>query len=139
VAEIGEGAGEPIVPPTAVLLSHSDDQRLDLGADSRPSRIRAMLGAVELAGDQTAIPAENRFGFRDTGHLGKKLPPKAFANVSQRASLGVGEPNLAGQMRAQNPIFCDEVFALEKQAVIHQARHVCQQPCPAILMQVEST
>src|SRR5437764_12825119 len=30
--------------------------RPDLGADSRPSRIRAMLGAVELAGDQTTIP-----------------------------------------------------------------------------------
>ena len=25
MAEIGEGAGEPIVPPTAVLLGHADD------------------------------------------------------------------------------------------------------------------
>ena len=73
-----------------------------------------MDGSIELASDEAPIPGENRFGFRDTGHLGKKLEPKAFANVSQRASLGVREPNLAGQMRAQDPIFCDEVFALEK-------------------------
>ncbi len=139
VAEISEGASQPIVPPGAVLLGHADDERLDLRADSRPSWIRAMLRSIELASDETPTPGENRFGFRDTGHLRKKLPPKAFADLSQRASLGVGEPNLAGQMRAQNPIFCDEVFALEKQAVIHEARYVCQQLCPAIVLHVEST
>src|SRR5689334_22795647 len=29
--------------------------------------------------------------------------------------LRVGEPNLGGQMRAQDPVLCDEIFALEKQ------------------------
>ena len=112
MAEIGEGAGDSIVAPTAVLLGHAYDQRLDLRADSRPSRIGAMLGSIELVGYQAAVPGENGFGFGDTGDLGKELTPKAFADLSQRAPLGVGEPELAGEVRAQDPIFCDEVFAL---------------------------
>ena len=33
VAEVGKGARDPIIAPTAVLLGHADDKRLDLWAD----------------------------------------------------------------------------------------------------------
>jgi hypothetical protein len=114
VAEIGEGTRDPIVAPSAVLLRHADNQRFDLRANSRPPRIGAMLGAVELAGDQTAVPAENRLGLGDTSYLGKKLPAKTFANLRKGASLGVREPEITGQVGAQDPILCDQVFALEE-------------------------
>ena len=62
MAKIGEGACDRIVTPTAVLLGHADDQRLDLRADARPARVGALLGPIELAGDQATIPTENRLG-----------------------------------------------------------------------------
>src|SRR5262245_7335899 len=37
VAEVGEGTGNPIIAPTAVLIGHADDQRFDRRGDSRPS------------------------------------------------------------------------------------------------------
>ena len=75
VSEIGEGARDPIVAPTTVLLGHANDQGFDPWVDSRPSRIRAMLRSIKLAGDQTTIPAENRLGLGDTGDLAESLRP----------------------------------------------------------------
>jgi len=37
MAEIGEGAGDPVVAPSAVVLGHADDQLFNLRADSRSS------------------------------------------------------------------------------------------------------
>ena len=108
MAEIGEGA------PTAVLLSHADDQRFDLRADWRPSRVRAMLGSVKLAGNQASVPAENRIRLGDTGHLRQEPAAEAFADLSQDAPFGVREPPCSGQVRAQDSILCDQVFALEE-------------------------
>src|SRR5262249_10291740 len=114
VAEINEGASDPIVAPISVLLGHADDQPFDLRDDSRPARIRAMLRPIELAGDQTTIPAENGLGLGDTRYIGEELAAEPFANFSKRAALGVGEPDLAGHVGAEDPVLRDEAFALEK-------------------------
>ena len=73
-----------------------------------------MAGSIEFAGDQTTIPAENRLGLGDTRDIGKELAAEPFANFSECTPLGVGESDLAGQVRAQNPVLCDDVFALEE-------------------------
>jgi hypothetical protein len=83
MAKIGEGARDPIVTPTAVLLGHADDQRLDLRADAQPARLAAMLGPIELAGDQATIPAEKRLGLGDTGNIGEELPAEPFTDFSK--------------------------------------------------------
>ena len=114
VAEVGEGARDPIVSPTAVLFGHADDERLDLWADSRSARIGAMLGSIELAGDQATIPAEYRLRLGDTGDLGEKFATEASADFGKCAALGVGESDPAGQVRAQDSVLCDEVFALKE-------------------------
>src|SRR5262249_31105220 len=126
VAEICESAGDPIVAPRPVLLGHADDQGLDLRADLWPSRRGAHLGSIELAGDQTTVPAENRLRLGDTGDTGEQLPAEPFTDFSKCAPLGVGEPDSVGQVRSQNPVFCDEVFALKEKALIDEARDVCQ-------------
>jgi hypothetical protein len=93
-AEVGEGARDPNVTPSAVLLGHPDDQRIDLRVDARPSRVRAMLRSVELAGDQAAVPAENRLGFGDTGDLGASLRPRRLADFSERSPPDIGERHI---------------------------------------------
>ncbi len=98
----------------------------------------AMLGRFELAGDQMTVPAENRLALGNTGDLGEELPPKPFANVSERAPLGVGEPDVAWQVRAEYPILNHEVFALEKEALVHQTCHIREQPRPSIVLHAQS-
>ena len=126
MTEIGEGAGDPIVAPSGVLLGHAENQRFDFRIDARPSRVRAMLGSVELACDQTTIPAENRLGFGDTCNIGKELAAEPLADFSKCAPLRVGEPESAGQLRAENPVLCDQLFALKEKSLIHEARGVSQ-------------
>ena len=43
-----------------------------------------MFRAVELPGDQTAIPGEDGFRFRKTGHVGQTLPPEPLADFGER-------------------------------------------------------
>jgi hypothetical protein len=51
-----------------------------------------MLRAVELAGDQTAIPGEDGLRFRNTGHLRQTLPPQPLAECGFRA-MAISVPN----------------------------------------------
>src|ERR1051326_7796952 len=97
-----------------------------------------MPGSIEFACDQTTIPTEDRLGLGDTGYLGEELATEAFADFSKRTPLGVGEPDISRHVRAKDSILCDQVFALEEQALIHQARDVCQQPRPAVVLHGES-
>src|SRR5262245_3024956 len=79
-----------------------------------------MSGSIELAGDQTTVPAENGARLGETGDLRKELAAEPSADISKCAPLGVGEPELVGQVRPQNGVLCYEVFALEKEALVHQ-------------------
>jgi len=79
-----------------------------------------MSVSIELAGDQPTVPAENRLGLSDTGHLGEDLAAEVPADFSERTPLGVGEPDIAGQVRTQDPVLCDEVFALKEKVLIHE-------------------
>lgn len=90
-------------------------------------------------GDKTAIPGEDGLGFRNTGYLRKTLPAQSLADFGEGRALGVGEPQSSGDVRAQDSILRNEVFALEEQPLIDQARHVRQQPNPAVVLHVEST
>ena len=97
-----------------------------------------MLGSIELAGDQAAVPTENRLGFGDTGNLGEKITAETSADFSERSALDIGERHFRWQMRAQDPILGDEVLALEEKTLIHQTCRIRQQPHPTIVLHAES-
>src|SRR5262245_45861233 len=63
-----------------------------------------MPGSIELEGDQTTMPAENLLGLGDTGDLRGELVAETFAGISKCAALGVGEPDLAGQVCPQDSV-----------------------------------
>ena len=138
MAEIGQSAGNPIITPAIVFLGYAEDQRLKLRADGRTFQVGAMLRAVELAGDQTPIPGEDGFRFRNTGHLRETFPPQSLANFGEGRALGIRKPQSSGDMCANQSILRNQVFALEEQAPIDQTRHVRQQPCPAVVLHDES-
>ncbi len=54
----------------------------------RPSIVRTTVECVELADDQTTVPAEIRLRRGDTSYLGEKLAADAFAMSVQQTSPG---------------------------------------------------
>jgi hypothetical protein len=138
MAEIGESAGDAIVTPAFVLLGHADDESLDIGRNAWTSREGAMLRSVELAGDQTTIPSEDGFRLRNTGYLGQTLPPEPLADFGESGAFCVRKPESTGDVGAKDSILRNQVFALEEKALIDQASHVRQQPCPTVVLHAES-
>src|SRR5262249_25710969 len=69
IAQVGEGADDPIVAPGTILLSHAHDQGLQLWINGGTPWGLALCRAVKLLGHQFAVPAENRVGLDDRGHV----------------------------------------------------------------------
>jgi len=98
MAEVGESADDAIVTPALVLLGDAEDEGFEFVAEARTARVGTMLRAVELASDQPAIPGEDGFRFRNTGHLRQTLPPQPLANLGERKALGVRKPQVSGDV-----------------------------------------
>lgn len=73
MVEIFNGTRNAIVTPGQVLSRHLHDKFSDFAADRRTAGILPALGAVELAGDQPAIPGQNGVGLGHAGDLLERL------------------------------------------------------------------
>ena len=51
-----------------------------------------MLRAIELAGDQLAVPSQDGVRLRYSRDIGERITAKAMTNLAEPGSLGVGEP-----------------------------------------------
>jgi hypothetical protein len=69
-----------------------------------------LLGAVELLGDQCAVPAEHRLGLDDLGHALEGLLAQLLANLSQGFSLAITQAYATFDLVAQDVIFGHEVL-----------------------------
>jgi hypothetical protein len=65
MAEVSECAGDAVVSLARVLTGHPDNERFDFRRDRGTARIGAAFGAVELQGDQSAVPGQDGVGERD--------------------------------------------------------------------------
>src|SRR2546426_5736052 len=74
VPEVREGADNSIVAPGAILLGQANDQRRQRWIDGGTPWSLALRGAVKLLGHKFAVPAKNRVGLDDRGHLLEGLP-----------------------------------------------------------------
>jgi hypothetical protein len=68
-AQVGQGADDPVIAPGAILLSHTHDQSLQLRVDPGATRSLTLSGAVKLLGYERTVPAKNRVGLDDGGHV----------------------------------------------------------------------
>jgi hypothetical protein len=80
----------------------------------------AEFGAVELTSNEAAVPSKDGIGFGDTSYLLERSATEAFADLSQGGSFRIGKANTGGKVRAQDPIFGDEVLILEQEFLIDQ-------------------
>jgi hypothetical protein len=136
-AQIRQGTGNPVVPPTAILLSHSDNESFHVPIDSRPAGIASAPGSIELLCDQLSIPSENGVGFGYAGYSRQRLATESFPDLGERRSLQIRKTQTRWQLRPQDPIFSGQIFVLKEQFLIDQTGYVGQATDPAILFHAE--
>src|SRR5262249_53155998 len=69
VAQIGQGADDPVIAPGTILLGHADDQGLELRVGRGATGRLALLRAVKFLGYEFAVPAKNCVGLDERRHL----------------------------------------------------------------------
>src|SRR4030095_9717074 len=104
------------------------------GSDGGPPRRDALFGAVEFAGNEAAVPGENRIGFRDASCLLEGSATEPLANLSECGSLGIGKAHTDREARSQDAVFGGEVFVLEQQSLVHEAGDIGQQARPFVFL-----
>jgi hypothetical protein len=73
------------------LTQRSADQLLDLPFKPRPARAATGLRTLEFAGDQLAVPGQDRDRPRHGCDLGENLAAQTMTDLTERGSLGVRE------------------------------------------------
>src|SRR6188768_2566982 len=73
VPQIGQGTDNAVVTPTGVAPGQLDHQVLKLLPDPWTSTGAALLGPVELLGNQLTEPSQNRIWFGHAGNLRQGL------------------------------------------------------------------
>ena len=101
----------------------------------RPGVVRSL--AVELAGDEPPVPAEDGLWFGDTGDLLKRSPAEPLADFREGRSFGIRKTHMGWKVNAEDAILSCEVFILEQELLIDQAGDVRQQPSPFVLWHEE--
>jgi hypothetical protein len=84
MSEVGQRSDDPVITLAWVFLGHSDDEFGDCTRYRRPARIGAVLGSVELACDQPAVPSQDRFGLGHACNLRQRVAPEPLSDFSKR-------------------------------------------------------
>ena len=91
-------------------------------------RIAATFGSIKLLGDQPAVPSQDGVRKRDGGDQLKVPAAKPLADLRQCGALWIGKAQSRRKMRAEDAILGDEIFILEQQALVDEARYI--EPVP---------
>ena len=121
ITEIRHSARDPAITPTRVFPSHLQDQRLQFRLKSRSAGVGAVSGSIKLAGNQLAVPGENRIGLGHAGHLSQSLAPEPLTKLGQPGSLRIGQAQPSWQVSSEDAVFGSQVLILKKQFLVHQA------------------
>src|SRR5262247_2364120 len=104
-AQVSQGADDPVVAPGAILLGDADNQCFELLVDRGTAWSLPALGAVELLGDQCAVPAENRLGLNDLGHFLEGLLAQLLADDGEGFALAIPQPDAPFDLVAEDAVF----------------------------------
>src|SRR5687768_15939075 len=113
MTQVGQRANDAVVTPARVLASEANHQLFNNGLDRRSARIGTVFGAIELAGNEPAIPSQDGIRLRGTGHLLQSLPSEALSNLGQCAPLRIGESKSVRKVSSQNAVLGSAVLVLQ--------------------------
>jgi len=73
-----------------------------------------VFGAVELAGNEPAVPGEDGLWFGYAGHVLERAATEPFTDLSEGRTFGIGKAHTGREARSQDTVFGGEVFVLEQ-------------------------
>jgi hypothetical protein len=72
------------------------------------------------------VPGEDGLGLHNGSHFGQGLPPELFPKLGQRFPLTIVQPHTAGNLLAQDSVFCDQIGIARQEFLVYRARDVGQ-------------
>ena len=76
-------------------------------------------------------------GVAHTRNVFQRFTAEPFADLRQRGSLGISEPQPSGQMCSQDKVLGSQVLILQEQLLVYQPRYIRQQTCPVVVLHVD--
>src|SRR4029450_6916779 len=104
VTEIRNGTENPPVAPIPILLSHADDEVLDIIGSPRPSG--ASLGtAIILLGNEFAMPGQQCIRRHKVGNVMQYSTADKFGFGCQAATLVIGKSQSpSAELLSEDPV-----------------------------------
>jgi hypothetical protein len=123
VAEVVQRADQPRVPPGRVLRRHPHDELFYVDSDSGTPGPAARR-AIVLAGDQLAVPAQDRVRRDQAGELAQPATTDGPALDGQAPPLVIGEPQAPPvELLAEDAVLLAQEVDDLKLAGVDPARH----------------
>ena len=130
VTQIRQGSHDAVVAPARVLLRHAHDQTLNVRTHAWGPGTASRLGAVELVGDEPAIPRQNGFGLRHHRHFPQSLSPESVGNLGQGGLFTVGKQQTALDLRFENAVLGGQILVPQPEFLIDRFCDVGEHACP---------
>jgi hypothetical protein len=121
-AQVVQSAGEAVVAPARIIPGEAQDELFELGIEERAASSRAApFTAIELGGDEAAVPGEDGLGLDDGGDVREGLLTELVAELGEQAPLVVGERHPAGQLAAEDLVLGGQVLVAQEQLLFDVA------------------
>jgi hypothetical protein len=130
VAQMLQGAGNPVIAPAAIFLCHTHHQGLQLLVDLRPTQRLPLPGTIELLRHQPAVPGQNGIRLHDRGHLCQCLLAQALADLSQGLPVPFSQSDATSELPTKDTIFRRQILVVTQEFLIDRPGHICQELLP---------
>ncbi len=87
IAQIGQGTGNAVITPRAILLGHLDDPLFEFLIDSGSAHGLTLSRAIKLPSHQLAMPGQEGLGFDDGGDLSEGLLTEFLTDLGQGSAI----------------------------------------------------
>jgi hypothetical protein len=93
-----------------ILLGHAHDELFHILRDTGTAKLTAVLTAIKLLRDQSLVPAHERVGRGDGGHLFETCTAERMGQCGEAAAFGVGQVQpAAAEMGFEDTVFLSQV------------------------------
>src|SRR4030095_11717305 len=115
IAQIREGADDPVVAPRAILPRHAYHEGLNLRVDHGTTGSLALGGTIKFLGYELAVPGQDRRGLDETCHSPQGLFPQLLTDLGQPLTFAVRQSHTTRDLAAQDAIFRHRILVAQEE------------------------
>src|SRR5258706_12927804 len=130
MAEICQGAYDPIVAPARIFPRHLHDQAffflIYLGAPYTSTESRP----IKFVRDELPIPTQNRIGLGRCRHVLQSLSTQAVSDLGQCRLFSFRKQQPTLDLTSQDPVLRRQIFVSQQKFLIHRSGEIGEQARP---------